>query len=54
MNDRQSLPETLDTVQVLTAVAQVFDENFNGESVRHPIEAAAERCRARLSSDARC
>lgn len=52
MNDRTSLPATLDTVNVLTAVAQVFYENFNGESVRRQIEAAAERGGAKARHEA--
>lgn len=52
MNDRTSLPATLDTVHVLTAVAQVFYENFNGESVRRQIEAAAERGGAKARHEA--
>ena len=37
---------------MLTTVAQVFYENFNGESVRRQIEAAAERGGAKARHEA--
>lgn len=52
MNDRQRLPETLDTVTVLTQVAQLYYEHFEGEEVRRDVEAAAERGGAAARHDA--